>query len=230
MRKPRNEYLLHYCILDFGNRKKIIYHSEGYIIPTKEKLNFYFGNYNLNNAFKSYTIIDYNKLKVNELHLLKSDLELNRDFYKIDTLKNKPIYMGHFLVEKNDLEDKPFISDSEILGIDFDESRIHFSKSVTEKIYNSIPEWKKKSIFGKQFAMCHNGKIILSGYLIGSMSSYWSNTYQIYYERSPENKRNNGLRSISFLISDSLNFEKNNLMKNEELYNAFKNRLINDAE
>ena len=36
--------LLHYCILDFGNGKKIIYHSEGYIIPTKEKLNFYFEN------------------------------------------------------------------------------------------------------------------------------------------------------------------------------------------
>jgi hypothetical protein len=91
LQKPRNEYLLHYCILDFGNGRKIIYHSEGYIIPTKEKLNFYFENYNLNNAFKSYTIIDYNKLKVNELHLLKSDLELNRDFYKIDTLKNKKL-------------------------------------------------------------------------------------------------------------------------------------------
>ena len=162
--------------------------------------------------------------------IIKQVIDSYHEEIRIDTLKNKPIYMGHFLVEKNDLEDKPFISDSEILGIDFDESRIHFIKSVTEKIYNSIPEWKKKSIFGKQFAMCHNGKIILSGYLIGSMSSYWSNTYQIYYERSPENKRNNGLRSISFLISDSLNFEKNNLMKNEELYNAFKNRLINDAE
>ena len=91
LQKPRNEYLLHYCILDFGNGKKIIYHSEGYIIPTKEKLNFYFGNYNLNRAFESYTIIDYNKLKANELHLLKSDLELNRDFYKIDTLKNKKL-------------------------------------------------------------------------------------------------------------------------------------------
>lgn len=91
LQKPRNEYILHYCILDFGNEKKIIYHSEGYIIPTKEKLNFYFENYNLNNAFKSYTKEDYDKLKPNELHLLTSDLELNRDFYKIDTLKNKKL-------------------------------------------------------------------------------------------------------------------------------------------
>lgn len=91
LQKPRNEYLLHYCILDFGNGRKIIYHSEGYIIPTKEKLNFYFENYNLNNAFENYSIVNYNKLKANELHLLKSDLELNRDFYKIDTLINKKL-------------------------------------------------------------------------------------------------------------------------------------------
>ena len=145
-------------------------------------------------------------------------------------LNNKPIYMGHFVAELGDLEEKPFINDSEILGFDFDDSRIHFNKSVTEKIYKSIPEWRKKNHFGKQFVLCHNGKIIVSGYFIGSMSKYHSNTYQINYHRYPEQKRNDTLTSVVFSISDSLNFEKNNLKKNKELYHAFKNRLINQSE
>lgn len=89
--KPRNEYLLHYCILDFGKGKKILYHSEGYIIPTKEKLNFLFENYSLNNAFKSYSKINDYQLKSNESQILKFDLELNKDFYKIDTLESKKL-------------------------------------------------------------------------------------------------------------------------------------------
>lgn len=90
-KKPRNEYLLHYCILDFGNGKKIVYHSEGYIIPTKEKLNFLFENYGLNTAFKSYTKINDTKLKANESQILTLDLELNGGFYKIDTLESKKL-------------------------------------------------------------------------------------------------------------------------------------------
>ncbi len=90
-KKPRNEYLLHYCILDFGKGKKIIYHSQGYIIPTKEKLNFLFKNYGLNTAFKSYAKINDIKLKANESQILKFDLELNGDFYKIDTLESKKL-------------------------------------------------------------------------------------------------------------------------------------------
>ena len=59
------------------------------------------------------------------------------------------------------------------------------------------------------------------------MSSYWSNTYQIYYHQGSEHKRNDTIKSVKFLIADSLNFEKNNLKKNKDLYFAFKNRLIN---
>ncbi|UUC46874.1 hypothetical protein [Flavobacterium cerinum] len=91
LQKPRNEYLFHYCILDFNNGKKIIYHSGGCIVPTKEKLNFLFDHYSLNKAFTSYSTINYNKLKANEIHLLNSDLELNGEFYSIDTLKNKKL-------------------------------------------------------------------------------------------------------------------------------------------
>jgi hypothetical protein len=167
------------------------------------------------------------RIAIKDSVIIKQVLDSYYEEIRIDTINYKPIYMGHFKVENNDLEEYPFITDSEILGFDFDESRIYFSKSVTEKIYKSIPEWRKESHFGKQFAMCHNGKIILSGYFIGSMSSYWSTTYQIYYHRYPEHKRNDTVTSVSFLMSDSLNFEKNNLKKNKDLYNAFKNRLIN---
>jgi len=91
LKKPRNEYLLHYCILDFGNDQKVVYHSEGYIIPTNKKLNFLFKHDGMNNAFKNYATINYKKLKANEIQLLKFDLELNGDFYKIDTLKSKKL-------------------------------------------------------------------------------------------------------------------------------------------
>ena len=158
--------------------------------------------------------------------IIKQVIDSYHEEIRIDTAKDKPIYMGHFLVEQKDLEEKPFINNSEILGFDFENSQIHFSKSVTEKIYKSIPNWRKKNHFGKQFVLCHNGKILLSGYLLGSSSSYWSNTYQISYHPYPEHKRNNTIKSVAFSMSDSLNFEKNNLKKNKELYDAFKNRLI----
>ena len=152
---------------------------------------------------------------INDTTIIRQVLESYNEEIRIDTLNNKPIYMGHFVAELGDLEEKPFINDSEILGFDFDDSRIYFNKSVTEKIYKSIPEWRKKSHFGKQFVLCHNGKIILNGYFINSMSSYWSTTHQIYYHHSAKNKRNDTLNNVSFLMSDSLNFEKNNLKKNK---------------
>lgn len=186
------------------------------IYLTKEKIESYDG-VPLRKAIKDTLIIN-------------QVIENYKEEIRIDTVNDKPIYMGHFLVDKNDLEEKPFINDSEILGFDFENSEIHFSKLVSKKIYKLIPEWSKESHFGKQFVLCHNGKIILSGYFIGSISSYWSTTYQIYYHSYPEIKRNDTLTSVTFSICDSLNFDKNNLRKNKELYNTFKNRLINQSE
>ena len=72
--------------------------------------------------------------------IINQVLESYKEEIRIDTLKDKPIYMGHFRVNQKDLEEKPFIIDSEILGFDFERSEIHFSKSVSEKIYKSIPK------------------------------------------------------------------------------------------
>jgi hypothetical protein len=165
------------------------------------------------------------RVAIKDSVIINQILKSYKEEIRIDTLKDKPIYMGHFLVNQNDLEDQPFIIDSEILGFDFERSEIHFSKSVTEKIYNSIPTWRKKNHFGKQFVLCRNGKIILNGYLIASTSSYWSHTYQINFHKYPEHKRKNGMKSVAFSMNDSLNFKKNNLKKNKELYDTFKNRL-----
>lgn len=92
LKNPRNEYLLHYCILDFGHNKKIIYHSEGFIVPTEEKVSFLFKSYSLNEAFKKHqSVVQYKQLKAVEIHLSEKELILNKDFYKIDTLKNKQL-------------------------------------------------------------------------------------------------------------------------------------------
>ena len=39
-------------------------------------------------------------------------------------------------------------------------------RTLPNKIYDSIPIWRKKNYFGKQFVLCHNGKIILSDWLL----------------------------------------------------------------
>lgn len=120
LQKPRNEYLFHYCILDFGNNKKIIYHEEGLIIPTKEKIKFIFENYNMSNVFKTYSTINYETLKANELHLLKSNLELNRDFYKIDTIKNQKLQIKNIYnkIQVNKTFDSISYSSFFIIGYD----------------------------------------------------------------------------------------------------------------
>ena len=166
------------------------------------------------------------KVGIKDSSKIKRIIERFGSNTRIDTINDKLIYMGHFNSKQNDLQDEPFINDSEIIGIDFENSQIHFKKSVTENIYNSIPNWRKDNNIGKQFVLCHNKKIILNGYFLGSMSSVWSNTYQILYHNYPDDKRKNNKESVMFSIHDSINFEKNNLKKNKELYNAFRNRLV----
>ena len=145
---------------------------------------------------------------------------------RVDTITDKLIYMGHFKAEKEDLEEKPFITNSEILGFDFEKSEIHFSKSVTEKIYNAENDWRKDNALGKQFAVSFNGIVLLTGYLIPSIYSYHSNTYQIWYNANLPNYKIKKFKPSQFIMNDSLNFEKNYLLKDKVFYNTFKNRMI----
>ena len=91
LQKLNNEYLLHYCILDFGHNRKIIYHQSGFIVPTKAKLNFMFSENSIGEAFQKYSAEYFKNFKAIDLHFRSYELELKRGFYKIDTLKNKKL-------------------------------------------------------------------------------------------------------------------------------------------
>jgi hypothetical protein len=90
--KPIKANVFHYCILDFGNNKKIIYHERGFIIPTKEKIIFLFKEKDLAKSFRNYTISELKSLTTAEVFSLQVEkLRLNENFYKIDSLKNKRV-------------------------------------------------------------------------------------------------------------------------------------------
>lgn len=101
LKNQTNEYLLHYCILDFGANKKIIYHPKGFIIPTKKNTRFLFDENDLNDSYTNYESIAYKNLKAIDMQLANgNDLKLNEDFYKIDTLKNKKLRIKNLYNEK----------------------------------------------------------------------------------------------------------------------------------
>ncbi len=109
IQRPRNEYLFHYVVLDFGNNKKIIYHPEGFIVPTKQKVQFLFRKEEINDSFKSYDIAANPELKASDIHLVNGgSLILNHDFYKIDTLQNKKVRIKN--IYNQTLIDKKFDS------------------------------------------------------------------------------------------------------------------------
>ncbi len=90
--KPVKKFLLNYCILDFGNNNKIIFHNEGFIVSTKEKVNFLFKDKDLNDAFKNYETEKLKNFTTAEVYFgNESKLEINNGFYKTDTLWNKKL-------------------------------------------------------------------------------------------------------------------------------------------
>ncbi len=93
IQKPVSRHLLHYCILDFGNDKRILCFPKGFIVPTKEKLRFLFDDRNLNDSYANgYVTTPLRTLTASEIHSTQdSELVLNGDFYRIDTLKNKQL-------------------------------------------------------------------------------------------------------------------------------------------
>lgn len=167
------------------------------------------------------------RLGIKDSVIIKQVEDIYGKGVRVDTITDKLIYMGHFNVKKKDLEEKPFINDAEILGFDFERAEMHFNESVTKKIYNKLPTWNKQNIIGKQFALCHNGKIVLTGYMYPAMGRYHSNTYQISFHRYPTVQRKNKIKSTVYWVHDSAYVEKNHLLKDKEFYNVFKSRMIN---
>lgn len=92
VQKPVKQFLFYYCILDFGNNKKIIWHDGGFIIPAKERIRFLFEDNDLNESFKNYQTSQLKSLTTSEVFSTAVEkLRLNENFYRIDTLKNKQV-------------------------------------------------------------------------------------------------------------------------------------------
>ena len=159
-------------------------------------------------------------------NIKKRLLERYENKVRIDTLKKEIIFAGKFNVQASDLQNKPFIKNSEIIGIDFENSSIQFKESVAKNIYDSIKIWRSENhSYGRQFVLKHNEKIILNGYFFSMMSSQLSNTYQILYFPVNENRKNDSINNINYLFYEGLNFDKK-LINNKLLRKAFKNRVI----
>ena len=185
--------------------------------------------YLLNNRIKSYEgkpveqILNLDTLDIDrKLYLQNASLDLKDSCF---------IHSGKFNVEEKDLNEKPFISNNEILKFNTKTSEIIFSKSAIEKIQNLKPN-NIKSI---QFTICVDKKPTLNGYFTYSFSSYIPTTNFIFFHNPRDFKsifkRKNQNEFILNYNNKCAKFKPilNDLKKYPELLKAFKNsnRLIN---
>ncbi|MFN4197562.1 MAG: hypothetical protein ACK4FS_00895 [Flavobacterium sp.] len=150
----------------------------------------------------------------------KEIVDLYGEKLKYDTINQKILYYGRFTIEENDLKDKPFIIDSEILGVDFKKSEIIFTNSVSKKIYQELKNVDHSMVRGRQFVLMHNNNPVINGYLFSTYSSYWSNTYQIHFNHSEKIDQ----KEVRFSFTGSINFDEYHLIKNKKLVKAFEKR------
>jgi hypothetical protein len=151
------------------------------------------------------------KSKINEL--IKKNV-------RIDTINKEFIYCGEFKATKEQLEEKPFIEDFEIINFNSKASTIEFSKSVINK-FDKIEPYEDK--IGIQFAICVNEKPIMFGYFIkGFMSGYYSKNYIIHFTH-----KSNYENGFSPYISSGKKFTPLDTIKEKEFILSLKrtNRL-----
>lgn len=174
-----------------------------------------FGIYLTKQRINSKEGVSLYKLKNNSKYKKLVD-NLNSEV-EIDTIKNKIIYGGEFDATINDIEKTPFINSYEINSLDTLTGNISFDNSVISKLHMLKP-----SMYGRQFAICLDNKIIFTGYFWTSYSSYvgtWN--YILYNHTSKENKKNyyleksNGMNEPKSKINfskypDLINYLKSN--------------------
>lgn len=120
-------------------------------------------------------------------HILNLDtLDIDRKLYlqnaSLDLKDSCFIHSGKFNVESKDLNEKPFISDNEILKFNTETSEIIFSESAIEKIQKLEPN----SVKSIQFSICVDKKPTLNGYFTYSFSSNIPTTNFIFFH-NPKN-------------------------------------------
>lgn len=140
-------------------------------------------------------------------------------FVSYDTIKKDFIFLGDFEVKKEDLEEKPFITNDEILGFDFEKSNVVVSG-------NSYYKFSDKRIGNlAQFVICINKEPVINGYFLSGMSSAYFEWYAMYYLPYSEKYKDDvidlylyfDLRNRSVEIPD---FQTTN----PEFYQAFQTR------
>jgi len=113
-----------------------------------------------------------------EIFTLKSQEEKLEVPY--DSVKKEFLYAPKFEVAKNLLNEKPLITDDEILCLDTVSGKIELSAEAINKIVNLRPSMKH----GIKFAICKNKEPLFTGYFWSSFSSYGSNWNCIEYNHN----------------------------------------------
>ncbi len=147
---------------------------------------------------------------------------------RYDTLSKEFIYAGRFNAEKSKIKEKPFISNTEIIGLDLSKSVFVFTESAAKKIVNIQSSMK----YGKQFVILKDGNILLTGYFWSKNSSYGSTWYCIEYDGTQNISKRN---EFSFYKGNGINAMKREKIEKDmphigELVNAFEksDRLISE--
>lgn len=162
--------------------------------------------------------------KFAENHPNKDDILKNygNKNFSIDTIKKKIICCSNFSVSRNDLEKKPFISDKEIKGFNFQNSSIKLSKSALEKLLK-LPNNSSK----QQFSICINGNPILNGYFLTISSKYLTENYNFTYHYAFD-KDNLQFETYDFWLRYGDNLRGLDSINEKKFYEALKktNRIL----
>ena len=201
-------------ILLFSSCKKKEDKIEIYL--TKEPIEFTEGIH-LKDYFTDDSIKNKHESTINNLNRL-----INKNV-RIDTVKKELIYCGDFTATKEQLEEKPFIEDSEIINFNSKSSIINFEKSVIEK-FDNLKYYEDK--IGIQFAVCINEKPVMFGYFVkGFVGGYYSKNYLIHFIH-----KSNYKNGYSPYISSGKKFRPLDTINEKEFIAALRktNRLVHE--
>jgi hypothetical protein len=186
------------------------------IYLTKEPIEFTEGIH-VRDYFTDDSIKNKNESTINNINRL-----INKNV-RIDTIKKELIYCGDFTATKEQLKEKPFIEDSEIINFNSKSSIINFEKSVIEK-FDNLKYYEDK--IGIQFAVCINEKPVMFGYFVkGFIGGYYSKNYFIHFTH-----KSNYESGYSPYISSGKKFKPLDTIKEKEFIAALKktNRLVHE--
>jgi len=146
-------------------------------------------------------------------------------FVRMDTLNNRLIFAGPFISSESDLPEKPFVSDEEIIGYNFETNTLRLTKEGALKLYNLEPNFRLST----QFILTSDRQPILNGYFFNVLSSSWVDTYFIEYIHQVESvdlKKIETDFNLRYNSSDEYEFNVSspNMKADSLFYNVFRHR------